>query len=111
MSPRRALGIAAILAIFLTSACNHKIALSPERKIYAGTWIAPNGDSVTIRPDGSGDLQVAGAQVANGGVAFTGTGLTIELFGVGTTFLVSQPPMQEGDRWTMRLNGVTYTRK
>lgn len=91
--------------------CSKKIPLSGDQKTFAGKWIADDGTFVVIYLDGGGDLRTSNASVTGGRATITADSLTIGIGLIKSTLKITERPRESGGRWTMALDGITYTKQ
>lgn len=80
-----------------------------DKAAYVGEWqektmyllITQDGSVRYKRLKGGGNVSVEGPLKG-----FTGNDFEVGLGPMATTFVVSQPPYQDGDRWKMVVDGV-----
>lgn len=99
-----------LLALAL-SACGKPV--PAEKAAYVGEWQAP-AMYLLITQDGSVRYKrlKGGATTSVEGPlkGFVGDNLEVGIGPMATTFVVSQPPYQEGGRWKMVVDGVELSR-
>ena len=91
--------------------------LPADKQNYIGQW---QGDTVrlSISPNGDVDFKqsiVEGSNTRNRSVtgpikSFDGASFNVGVLGMNTAFNVQQPPQQNGDGWTMMLDGEELRR-
>lgn len=81
----------------------------PIPQAYLGDWSAPDGSTLSIRGDGTGDYRSGGKKVEGGTAEVDEAAKTVSItfFGIGETLTINEPP--KGD--TMKLNGMTFKRR
>lgn len=93
------------------ASCNtNKIPLNAQQQIYAGNWVANDGTFVNVYLDGSGDLKTSNTTVTGGTTVITDQTLTIAFGPIKKEFKITQPPQEQNGKFTMQLNGITYTK-
>ena len=102
--------ISLCLAAFL-SGCGKPV--PPEKSAYVGEW-QEKAMYLLITEDGSVSYKrlKGGATVSVNGPlkGFDGDNFEVGLGPMSTTFMVSKPPYQDGDKWKMVVDGVVLTR-
>lgn len=92
------------------SGCAKKVPLTEAQKPYAGKWTAADGTFVHIYLDGGGDFKMSSSNVSGGNAKIEGSTLTIGLGPIDKAFKIDEAPKEAGGKWTMKLDGVTYTK-
>ena len=104
--------LAAALPMSLAlGACGKKEPLAAAQQPYAGRWEAADGTFVQIYMDGGGDFKMSNSNVTGGSAKIDGSTLHIGLGPIGKDFKIDQAPTQSGSAWTMKLDGIVYTKK
>lgn len=113
MSTRSTLStLAASLAMIpIVVSCASKSPLSAPQQIYAGKWVANDGSFVHIYNDGGGDLKTSNSTVTGGQTTIKSDQLKIGLGPVNHEFKITQAPQEKNGKFTMQLNGITYTKQ
>jgi hypothetical protein len=104
------IAVAAIVSTISTG-CVSKTALSPAQDIYLGRWVATGGRYIEIDSDGGGSMKLPNTSIKGGAVTITGTNLVIALGPVNKSFKITQEPTNMDGQWTMKLDGMTYTKE
>jgi hypothetical protein len=104
------IAVAAIVSTISTG-CVSKTALSPEQDIYLGRWVATGGRYIEIDSDGGGSMKLPNASIKGGAVTITDSHLVIGLGPINKSFKITQAPENVGGTWTMKLDGITYTKE
>jgi hypothetical protein len=109
----RVLPVVAVAAIVSTisTGCVSKTALSPEQEVYVGRWVASGDRYIEISADGGGSMKAKNTSIEGGAVTITGTNLTIGLGPIKQSFKINQEPANTDGKWTMKLDGITYTKE
>lgn len=91
--------------------------LTADKAAYIGEWIGA-GTRLHIKPDGS--IEYSRQTIEDGSTntrtvtgpinGFDGASFTVGVLGSNTRFNVEAPPSQNGNGWTMRLNGEELRR-
>ncbi|WP_427158325.1 hypothetical protein ACQFX9_21425 [Aliinostoc sp. HNIBRCY26] len=103
--------ITTLAVVPIVSSCSaNKTPLSAEQQTYAGNWVASDGTSVTIYLDGGGDFKASNSSVTGGATTFTDKTLTIALGPIKREFKITQPPQEQNGKFTMQLDGISYTK-
>lgn len=98
------------MALLLAACANP---LPPEKSAYVGQWDAPSM-SLLITQDGSVSYKrIKGGATTTSNAPlqkFEGDNFAVRIGLWTTTFVVSGPPREEAERWTMTVDGVALTR-
>lgn len=98
------------LILLTQPGCDLAKPLPPDKADYAGQWegelvklsITPDGMAVYER-QGKGNMKTT----VSGPISkFEGDNFTVGFWFMATAFEVSQPPIEEGNRWTMTVDDV-----
>ena len=100
-----------ILAAALLFGCGKPV--PPEKSSYVGEWQQPTM-YLLITQDGSVKykrLSGGTTKSIEGPLqGFNGDNFDVGIGPMSTTFVVSKPPYQDGDKWKMVIDGVELTR-
>jgi len=103
--------IFAVMAAVLITACGEPV--PPEKASYVGEWQQPTM-YLLITQDGSVKykrLSGGTSKSIEGPLkGFNGDNFDVGFGPMSTTFIVSKPPTQNGEKWTMTVDGVELTR-
>jgi len=106
----RAIAAFVLLALLL-SGCGKPV--PAEKARYVGVWEAPEM-YLLITQDGSVEYKRrrggSTTSISAGLRGFEGDNFAVGIPLLSTTFVVSRPPYQDGDRWKMVVDGVELTR-
>ena len=100
-----------LLVALLSGACGEP--LPPDKHSYAGDWaggaislrITQGGRVEYYREEGSTNVSIE-APIER----FEGDDFVVGFLGIETTFVVSEPPHEEGGVWYMTVDGVPLQR-
>ncbi len=99
-----------LLTLFL-SGCGTPV--PADKADYVGVWRSPEMH-LSITQDGNIDYERhrGSAETSINGPLqqFQGDDFSVGFLFISTTFVVSKPPYQEGDRWKMVVDGVELTK-
>ena len=99
-----------LLTVFL-SGCGTPV--PADKADYVGVWRSPEMH-LSITQDGNIDYERhrGSAETSINGPLqqFQGDEFSVGFWFISTTFVVSKPPYQEGDRWKMVVDGVELTK-
>jgi hypothetical protein len=98
------------VAPVVVSCSTNKVPLSTQQQIYAGNWVASDGTFVNIYLDGGGDFKSSNTEVTGGTATITDKTLKIGLGPIKREFKITQAPQERNGRFTMQLDGITYTK-
>ncbi len=106
----RAISAVVLLALLL-SGCGKPV--PADKASYVGEWQAPEM-YLLITQDGSVEYKRrrggSTTSISAGLRGFEGDNFVVGIPLLSTTFVVSRPPYQDGDRWKMVVDGVELTR-
>lgn len=106
----RAISAVVLLALLL-SGCGKPV--PADKASYVGEWQAPEM-YLLITQDGSVEYNRrrggSTTSISAGLRGFEGDNFVVGIPLLSTTFVVSRPPYQDGDRWKMVVDGVELTR-
>lgn len=112
MNLPKVLPIVAVAALVSTiTGCVSKTALAPEHEVYAGRWVAAGERYIEISMDGGGSMKLPNSSIEGGAVTITGSNITIGLGPIQQKFKITQEPTEASGKWTMKLDGITYTKE
>jgi hypothetical protein len=101
----------AIVTATLVVGCGNPV--PTEKSDYVGEWQHPTM-YLLITQDGSVKYKRLGGDATKSVEAplkaFNGDNFTVGIGPMKTTFVVSEPPRQEGEKWVMVVDGVQLTR-
>ncbi|WP_224087160.1 DUF4333 domain-containing protein [Nostoc sp. MS1] len=97
------------VAPVVVSCSSNKVPLSTQQQMYAGKWVASDGTFVNIYLDGGGDFKTSNSEVTGGTATITDKTLKIGLGPIKKEFKITQPPQEQNGKFTMQLDGITYT--
>lgn len=95
----------------VVSCSTNKTPLSLQQQIYAGNWVASDGTFVNVYLDGGGDFKTSNSTVTGGTTTVTDTTLKIAFGPIKKEFKITQPPQEANGKFTMQLDGITYTKE
>ncbi len=102
---------AILLLTLLLSGCGTPV--PADKADYVGVWRSPE-IRLSITQDGSIDYErhrgTARTTIDGPLQEFQGDDFAVGIWFISTTFVVSQPPYQEGGRWEMVMDGVELTK-
>jgi hypothetical protein len=113
MNLPKVLPVVAVAALVSTisTGCVSKIALAPEHEVYAGRWVAAGERYIEISTDGGGSMKLPNTSIEGGAVTISGANITIGLGPIQQKFKITQEPIEASGKWTMKLDGITYTKE
>ena len=102
-----------MLLVFLAMLAGCGVPVPPEKAAYVGEWqdktmyllITQDGSVRYKRLEGGVSKSVEGPLKG-----FVGDDFDVGVGPMKTTFVVSKPPHQEGDKWQMTVDGVVLTK-
>jgi hypothetical protein len=101
----------AIGAVLFALACGGATPLSPAQQDYAGSWVASDGTSVQIFLDGGGSYHGSNTNIDGGTTTITADTVTIGFGPLSKSMHLDAPPTDNGGVWSMKLDGVDYTKQ
>jgi hypothetical protein len=101
----------AALVSTISTGCISKTDLAPKYEVYAGRWVARGDRYIEISMDGSGSMKLPNSSIEGGTSAITDTDIIIAFGPMQKKFRITQEPSNTSGTWTMKLDGITYTKE